>query len=238
MKPIKYWYPVKTAKFMVKEPDTHFISIWPLEEVKCRNHGRILHSHGADVRIRNVPNGVVFSSEIPRKVRAQTRMVAKENRIDILHSVSNLSGQAWKGVRSIICVQLAEAPRFRYRSGQEVFYPGEGTFHSFNKEYVPVRRWYCRFLKMDPRKTMAHPLIMVPDCRGQYVMGHAFPCALDIDGNGSHAMHCIHSTPSLGDIAPGATAKARGVVFVVKGTLQDALAYYLDWKSHLKGLCR
>ena len=231
---IKLFSPVRMTRFLLSEPENHYINIWAPEEIHQGEPSELLyHSNWERIDIRQTEGGLQSVSEIPGKIRAEVRLSATESRIEIRHRITNLTAEAWENVKSEVCVQLAEAPQFRYRSGLEVFYSGRDAFHSFKENYVEEKRWFCLFLEADPRKQIAHPLIMVPSKDSEYVIGHAFPSALELEGNGNHNMHCIHSSPRFGRIDPGGTKTETGVVFCVKGDLQNALDYYLELKDAL-----
>lgn len=231
---IKFFSPVRIVKFQLEEPYNHFIKIWVPETIfsnfsyESSKNRKVLYESGyEDIKMHKIDKGVNIFSEIPSKIRVESRLIAIKNRIEIHHTITNLSKQNWENVLSNICVQLSDAPIFKYRNASEVYYAGHNAFHTF--KYKEDGLW--KFLNRDSDKDILHPLIMVKGKQEKYVIGFVFPSAKEVGGNGNHSTHCIHSSPIFESIDKGTAKTEIGIVFIIKGDLEDALKYYLDWKE-------
>ena len=144
-------------------------------------------------------------------------------------SLTNLTDEIWHKTQAYVCVQLVRAPDFRYFDGESVFYASAEGIQPFCKKLSPPNEWFSQKL-IQPEIPQEHPLVMVRSQCGQYVLGHANLTGTWMSGNGMERQKCIHShCCEFGTFHPGQTGTQHGVVFVIKGNLQAAFDYYLNW---------
>ncbi len=174
-------------------------------------------------------------------IRWQARLAPQKDGVNFQISVTNTGRKPLRPQFSInSCFNFFYAPDFMDSTGDFTFFRTGGRWQSLTH----LRRPHAKIYGHDPynfpvkgycenknvaadaesvRRICADSSLVVRVGRTrQYCIGYAWDKALRLDIN-FNRLHCIHSVPALGPLAPGKTVTRNGKLYFHKGQKDDLL---------------
>jgi hypothetical protein len=163
--------------------------------------------------------------EKPGCCEVVTRTTEREDGIDFVVRLKNLSARIWPGANMPVCVQLATAPDFRDPGLERTHYHTRTGWKRFDAESVrPAYPGGCLFfggMRLDDAGDFDQAEIRVASRCGQWFLAHWFENAITVGGNCHESICCIHANPVVGQLKPGEMKESRGWLRLRKGAMDS-----------------
>ena len=162
------------------------------------------------------------SMHLLNRMRVEAQITPAEEAADLVLQVTNLSNEDWKQAFCGVCLQLAAAPDFADPMLERTYYPVEGVLGLVERKGRP--RWAT--ISLVDRQRSDEGFIAVASKSGKHTIAVGWTQVHALSGNNEACLCCIHADPQLGDVLKGHTARARGRVYFMSGTPQEAYERY------------
>lgn len=149
-----------------------------------------------------------------KKCEIFSRTTPRDDGVDLMMRVTNLSDKLWPRTSLAVCVQLATAPDFRDPMLERTYFRAGGSWRKFDP--ATVKQAYpggCHFyggMKPVDDAPVERPEIRVASRCGKWHLSHHFPQAVAVGGNCHETICCVHTNPILETIKPGESKEVTG----------------------------
>jgi hypothetical protein len=155
------------------------------------------------------------------KASLRVELTGSEGVLDVSLRVTNQTPEPLEEVRALVCLESQPAGAFPREGHDRTWTPGPSGPVSLGS--LPEDQGNPRFRDLEPPW---YPLTMLESIDRRWVMAQVFEQSDVVGGNAGRTYLCIHSRPSFGAIAPGATVSRRGRLYLTRDTAEGIQARY------------
>ena len=204
---------------------------------------------GAPWRYENLAIGDMKSGRKIRKALVHTenvddlallRCIARWEAMEahLTLEINNIGPVAWDRLTTSICLQRPASPEYSDEDNSRTFVVSEGGFVASRELIFPPDRQMIYAIVGDElpmqdgsnRKLIEEAMFVLSKDQ-RYVLCYAWPNAHHLFLNRSLCVRCLHSDMEIHNVEPKELIRRQGILFLKKGTLQEALEHYRSWKE-------